>query len=583
MFYETAKNKLVEYCKSFIRTDFSTKGFFARVALDLLLSNLGFFLGMLATIFYRIFTWQTTGQNFFDHLVIKFWLANTPILTLCCLFSYLANGLYRGTRNVPYAQIVLTVGKAVGVAFFMFLAWIYMTETHIPRSTMVATLFFIFMLVLSVRLFWKSLTRHYYIAPSTSYNPTFENIVRELTLLSQQDGWIPPEGLPAKSAWPNFEDDEVLAAAAVLRSGKVNQWTGKEVETFQKEFAALCHVKHAIALANGTVALELALKAMGVGAGDEVIVTPRTFIASASCAVMQGAKPVFAEVDQDSQNVTAATIRQAITSRTKAVIAVHLAGWPCDMDSIMSLAGEYGLRVIEDCAQAHGALYKGKPVGSFGHAAAFSFCQDKIMTTGGEGGMMLTDDDDIWSFCWAFKDHGKSYDAVYKRVHPSGFRWLHESFGTNWRMTEMQAAIGRRQLKKLPEWVEIRRRNAAILTKGFSGQNALRVTIPPADIFHSYYKYYVFVRPEKLKDGWNRDRILNSILDQGVPCFSGSCSEIYLEKAFDGKGLRPLEHMPVAKKLGETSLMFLVHPTLSESDMYNMVRIVQKVMSDASR
>ena len=368
-----------------------------------------------------------------------------------------------------------------------------------------------------------------------------------------------------------------------MRSGKVNKWTGQEVEKFQEEFADACNVKHAIALANGTVSLELALKAMGVSSDDEVVVTPRTFIASASCALMQGAKPVFADVDCESQNVTSATIRKVITSRTKAIIAVHLAGWPCDMDSIMALADEYGLKVIEDCAQAHGALYKGKPVGSFGHAAAFSFCQDKIMTTGGEGGMLLTNDDDIWSFCWAFKDHGKSYDAVYNRQHPLGFRWLHESFGTNWRMTEMQAAIGRRQLNKLQDWVTIRRRNAAILTKNFSGLKALRVTTPPADFYHSYYKYYVFVRPEELRPGWNRDKILSCILEQRVPCFSGSCSEIYLEKAFDDNGLRPSERLPVAKELGETSLMFLVHPTLSEDDMNNMVKAVEKVIAAATR
>ncbi|MGD0279762.1 MAG: DegT/DnrJ/EryC1/StrS aminotransferase family protein [Smithella sp.] len=402
-------------------------------------------------------------------------------------------------------------------------------------------------------------------------------------MLSQQDGWVPPEGLSAESAWPYFEDDEVLSAAAVLRSGKVNKWTGQEVEKFQEEFADACNVKHAVALANGTVSLELALKAMGVSFDDEVVVTPRTFIASASCALMQDAKPVFADVDCESQNITSATIRKVITPRTKAIIAVHLAGWPCDMDSIMALADEYGLKVIEDCAQAHGALYKGKPVGSFGHAAAFSFCQDKIMTTGGEGGMLLTNDDDIWSFCWAFKDHGKSYDAVYNRQHPLGFRWLHESFGTNWRMTEMQAAIGRRQLHKLRDWVTIRRRNAAILTKNFSGLKALRVTTPSTDFYHSYYKYYVFVRPEELRPGWNRDKILSCILEQRVPCFSGSCSEIYLEKAFDDNGLRPSARLPVAKELGETSLMFLVHPTLSEDDMNNMVKAVEKVMAVATR
>jgi len=353
--------------------------------------------------------------------------------------------------------------------------------------------------------------------------------------------------------------------------------------------------------------LELALRGYGIGPGDEVIVTPRTFVASASCAVLQGAKPVFADVDRASQNMTAATIRAAITPRTKAIIAVHLAGWPCAMDEILAVAAAHGLKVIEDCAQSHGAVYysrergngmgeKGdwhpiekdgvtlypRPVGSMGHAAAFSFCQDKIMTTGGEGGMLLTDDEALWAQAWAFKDHGKNYESVYHREHPPGFRWLHDSFGTNWRMTEMQAAIGRRQLAKLSEWVRLRRRNAAILNERWAGLAGLRLTPPPEEIYHSYYKYYAFVRPERLKKGWDRDRIMNAVVKEGVPCFSGSCSEIYLEKAFDGNGMRPAGRLPVAKELGETSLMFLVHPTLTEADMEAVAAAVEKVMAEAT-
>src|SRR5690606_859125 len=237
---------------------------------------------------------------------------------------------------------------------------------------------------------------------------------------------------------------------------------GNECRQFEKEYAAYIARKHGIALHNGTLALELALYSFGIGPDDEVITTPRTFIASASATIMRGATPVFADIDSNTQNITAATIERVITSKTKAIIPVHIGGWPCAMDEIMDLADEYGLVVIEDCAQAHGAIYKGSPVGSFGHAAAFSFCQDKIITTGGEGGMLVLDDEKAWSRAWSYKDHGKSYDAVYNREHPPGFRWVHESFGTNWRMLEIQAAIGRIQLQKLPEWVAIRQRNAQI-------------------------------------------------------------------------------------------------------------------------
>ncbi|WP_136514311.1 DegT/DnrJ/EryC1/StrS family aminotransferase [Geomonas edaphica] len=377
--------------------------------------------------------------------------------------------------------------------------------------------------------------------------------------------------------WPAFTTEEADAVRRVLLSNKVNYWTGTEGRMFEKEFAKHCGVNHAIALANGTVALELALYALGIGPGDEVITTSRTFIASASCIVMRGATPVLADVDPVTQNITAETIRPHITPQTKAIICVHLAGWPCDMDPILELAREYGLKVIEDCAQCHGASYKGRPVGSLGDVAAFSFCQDKIMTTGGEGGMLTTNDEDIWRRAWEFKDHGKSYDAVYNRQHPPGFRWLHESFGTNWRLTEMQSAIGRIQLAKLPEWTLARRRNAEILTKGFRNLTGLRVTVPPPEIGHAYYKYYVFVEPERLAEGWDRDRIMNAVTAEGIPCFSGSCSEIYLEKAFDG--LRPATRFPVAKELGETSLMFLVHPTLPEQDMLDTVAAVTKVMA----
>lgn len=396
------------------------------------------------------------------------------------------------------------------------------------------------------------------------------------------DGGTPVRTIPL-AHWPHFAQDEVDAVAAILTSGKVNYWTGEEGRIFEKEFAAYTGCNYAIALTNGTVALEIALYALGIGQGDEVIVTSRTFIASASCAVMRGAKPVMADVDSVSQNVTADTIRAVITPKTKAIIGVHLAGWPCDMDPIMELAREHGLKVIEDCAQAHGATYKGRPVGSLGDVAAFSFCQDKIMTTGGEGGMLTTNNRSLWEKAWAFKDHGKSYDAVYNRQHPAGFRWLHESFGTNWRLTEMQSAIGRMQLKKLPEWNRIRQRNASILTNCFFRIPALRVTTPPPEIGHAYYKYYTFVRSERLKEGWTRDRIIDAITAEGIPCFYGSCSEIYLENAFVQDGLRPPGRLKVAKELGETSLMFLVHPTLDEKDMEDTCQAVDKVMRVASK
>ena len=379
--------------------------------------------------------------------------------------------------------------------------------------------------------------------------------------------------------WPSFSHEEIAAVTRVLESGKVNYWTGDEGRQFESEFAALTGCKHAIALANGTVALELALEAIGIGPGDEVVVTSRTFIASASCVVMRGATPVMADVDRESQNITAETIRAVLSPRTRAIIAVHLAGWPCDMDPILELARERGLKIIEDCAQALGAVYKGRPVGSMGDVNAFSFCQDKIMTTGGEGGMLTTNDHDIWERSWSFKDHGKSYDAVYNRQHGDGFRWLHESFGTNWRMTEMQAALGRVALTKVPRWIEIRRRHADALSNALSGLPGLRIPTVPDSFRHAYYKYYAFLRPEMLRDGWDRNAIMKAINAEGVPCSVGSCSEIYLEKAFVTRRRHP--SLPVARSLGETSLMFMVHPTLSDEHIAVTSQAIERVMAKA--
>ena len=383
------------------------------------------------------------------------------------------------------------------------------------------------------------------------------------------------------SPWPSFTDEEANAVRDVVLSNKVNYWTGQECREFEKEFAAWSGTEYAITLANGTVALDLALQALGIAQGDEVVVTPRTFLASVSSIINAGAVPVFAEIDRDSQNITAETIRAVLTSRTRAVICVHLAGWPCDMDPIMELAAEHNLKVIEDCAQAHGARYKGRPVGSIGHVGAWSFCQDKIMTTGGEGGMVTTNDREIWSRMWSFKDHGKSWEAVYERQHAPGFRWLHESFGTNWRMLEMQAVIGRIQLKRMGDWQASRSANWQRITEVAKGIKGLRVPSLPADITHAAYKCYVFVEPSQLKEEWNRDRILNAIAQSGVPCFSGSCSEVYLEKAFDNTPWRPAERLSVARELGETSLMFMVHPTLTKAEIEKTCEVLTQVMSDA--
>lgn len=384
------------------------------------------------------------------------------------------------------------------------------------------------------------------------------------------------------SPWPSYTPEEAEAIQRVLLSNKVNYWTGQECREFEKEFAAWTDSKYAVALANGTLALDVALQALDISDGDEVIVTPRTFIASVSSVVNAGATPVFADIDADTQNIEAHTIAKVITPKTKAVVVVHLAGMPADMDAIMALAEKHGFYVIEDCAQAHGAKYKGRSVGSIGHVGAWSFCQDKIMTIGGEGGMVTTNDEQLWRKMWSYKDHGKSYEAVYEREHPAGFRWLHESFGTNWRLTEMQAAIGRIQLTRMPQWHKQRLAYANKIWDAAKKLTALRVPEFSSEFVHAAYKCYVFVEPTKLKEGWSRDRIMNEITARGVPAFSGSCSEVYLEKAFDDTSYRPQEPLPVAKELGKTSLMFLVHPTLTDAEIEKTVSVLTEVMLEAT-
>jgi dTDP-4-amino-4,6-dideoxygalactose transaminase len=384
------------------------------------------------------------------------------------------------------------------------------------------------------------------------------------------------------SSWPHFSEEQIEAAAAVLRSGAVNYWTGEQGRLFEREYAAYLGTKHAIAVSNGTVALELALRSLGIGAGAEVITSSRTFIASASCIVAVGATPILADVDPASQNITAESIRRKLTSRTKAIISVHLAGWPCDMDPILEIAKTNNLAVIEDCAQAHGARYKGRPVGSMGDINAFSFCQDKIITTAGEGGLVATDNDSLWEKAWAYKDHGKSIDALYRREHAPGFRLRHDSFGTNWRITEIQAAIGRVALRRLDESVTQRRHNASLWNDGLKDLKSVRLTVPPDDIYHSYYKYYVFIAPDALRPGWSRDRIMQEINLAGVPCSVGCCSEIYLDRAF--QALYPVpDPLPNARNLGLTSLMFLVHPTLREEETIYMIAKTHKVIASATR
>ena len=383
--------------------------------------------------------------------------------------------------------------------------------------------------------------------------------------------------------WPVFAEDEIAAVAEVLRSGKANYWCGEHGRTLEREFARLAGVSHGLAVANGSLALQAALLASGIGPGDEVVVTPRSFIASVSAVVLVGARPVFAEVDRDSGNITASSIRAVLSEHSRAIVLVHLAGWPCDMDPIMALADQHRLRVIEDCAQALGARYHGRPVGSFGDVAVFSFCQDKIISSGGEGGMLVSNNRELWQRAWSARDHGADPGQAQNGEPPPGFRWLRDSFGSNWRMTEMQAVIARRQLHKLPAWHRARHRNLQHAIDALTAVPGLRVPRPAPGFEHAGYRCYIHVRPEQLRPGWGRDRILAALSAEGIPALTGTCPEVYREQAFADTGLRPRQRLPMARELGETSVALLLHPTLPDEDMDDVVTAIRKVMLVAAK
>ena len=377
-----------------------------------------------------------------------------------------------------------------------------------------------------------------------------------------------------KGQWPLMNSKMINSVADVLTSGKLNQWNNSAVKEFEKKYAKYVGCNYAVAVFNGTVALELCVKTLGIKEGDEVIVTPRTFLASASCCAWYGIKPVFVDVDKNSQNITLETIKSAITNKTKAVILVHLAGWPCDLEEICCFCREKGIYIIEDCAQAHGAKYKGKSVGRWGDNNAWSFCQDKIITTGGEGGMITTNCPHLFKRAWSLKDHGKGYDTVFNTKHPSGFRWLHKNIGTNWRMMPMQAVIGSHALDELESWVQHRRGIATLYNDELKNIEGIRLTIPPDYIYHSYYKYYFFLNPDRFN--CSRDELIEQINKEGVFCQVGSCSEIYKEDAL--KHYAPNNQLQITQNLFKTALLLKCDPCISIELAKKDINIIKRLL-----
>tara|TARA_Y100000589_G_C27198895_1_gene648423 strand:- start:3568 stop:4725 length:1158 start_codon:yes stop_codon:yes gene_type:complete len=384
--------------------------------------------------------------------------------------------------------------------------------------------------------------------------------------------------------WPSYDEDDLKVVSEILKSGKVNYWTGDNCKKFEEEFSNLMKCKYSIALANGSLALTAAYKSLDLKIGDEIITTPRTFLATASSAVLLGLKTIFADVDYHSGCITAETIEPLITKKTKAISLVHIGGWPAEVEKIRELANSYNLKLVEDCSQAHGAKFKGISVGNFGDVSTWSFCQDKIISTGGEGGMLTTNSKNIFKSVLSYKDHGKNFDLLSSnQKSSSGFKWLHESIGTNMRLTEIQSAIGRNQLKKLENWNQLREKNSMILFENLKEIDCIRIPLPDMHLKHAWYRFYCYIDPKYLLTGWDRNRILFEVEKLGVKIFSGSCGEIYLEKCFQDLGYFPKERLKNAKELGETSLAILVDPTISENEQFEAAKKIRSVINQARK
>ena len=393
--------------------------------------------------------------------------------------------------------------------------------------------------------------------------------------------------------WPQIPEEGIEAVAEVLRSGKINYWTGEQTRLFEAEFAALHEAAEALAVANGTLALELAVRSFGIGPGDEVIVPSRTFIATAGAVVAAGATPVIADIDPQTNALTPLSVAARLTPRTRAVIAVHVGGYPAPVAELRELTDQMDLVIIEDCAQAEGARYSGHAIGTAAHASCFSFCTDKILPLG-EGGVICYTEglrqSAAYLQAWAYRDHGHVFGrAQNTRVQErsSQFKYLSDHFGTNARMPEVQGALARVMLRHVSAWHIQRTRNAEVLCGELADfAPAFSPVVLPASrraqgSEHAYYRLYFRLDPTALAPGWDRDRVIDAIAAEGAPVQFGSCALIGREQALLTLGAPRDEDLPGALCANEQSLAFFVHPTLTEADMADIAGAARKVLQKA--
>ena len=389
--------------------------------------------------------------------------------------------------------------------------------------------------------------------------------------------------------YPKFNKNSIKKVQAVLKSGKVNYWTGNECKQFEKEFSTYIGNKYSVAVSNGSVALEIVLRALNLKKGDRVIVTPRSFIISASCVLNVGLIPIFADVDNNG-NLSIEGIKKKYNNSVKAIIVVHLNGLSCDLDPILNFTRKKNIYLIEDCSQAHGAMYKGKKVGSYGDISTWSFCQDKIISTGGEGGMISTNNKKLWLNCWSLKDHGKNHHSCFIKKHKTGFRWLQDYKGSNYRMTEIQAALGREQLKTLDKQIYKRNIIVNLYLRGlkeyyqkfdildkpdFKNKSCCLKNKSCTKCGHAYYRLNLFINVKKI----NQIELLEKLNNKKINCGIGACPEIYREKIFKKLKLCPKKRLVKAKILGETSIVFPINPFKSLANIKLEINSIKKILN----
>ena len=388
--------------------------------------------------------------------------------------------------------------------------------------------------------------------------------------------------------YPYYSKQEIKKVSSILKKGRVNYWTGKECNSFEKEFATYHELKFGVAVSNGSVALEIALKSLKLENDYHAIVTPRSFIISASAINNTNGVPVFADVDVNG-NLYLDSIKKNITPKTKVVVLVHLYGHPANALEIKKYLKKKKIFLIEDCSHAHGGIFKNRKIGSFGDLSIWSFCNEKIISTGGEGGMICTNNLTIFKRCWSIKDHGKSFDKSKKKIKNYGkFRWLHENYGSNFRMTEMQAGIGRIQLKRLDYQLKKRELLAKkiyqvfkyfVIKKLFEEPNFKCFDCPKSknNFFCNNCRFTFYRFNILLNNSESRNKLLRKLISNKINCGSGYNAEIYKER-FYKKNKKLVSNIVMSKDIGNRSIAFTIDPYLNTDQIKKYLKNLKKTL-----